>query len=134
MAQPVLSRGHSVSRPRPGLYRKSPTAARMESDAPKIAVRSRKQAMDWGLVLASQGIEAIISRSDAGWELIVEAREYQRARETLEQYRIENRGWKWKYPLAGSELVFHWGSLAWVVVIAAADYWSTVILPAAGSA
>jgi len=90
--------------------------------------------MDWGLVLASQGIEAIINRSDAGWELIVEAREYQRAREALEQYRIENRGWKWKYPLAGSELVFHWGSLGWVVVIGAADYWSTVIWPPARSA
>jgi membrane associated rhomboid family serine protease len=104
----------------------------METD--RIAVRSRKQAMDWGLVLASQGIEAIINRSEAGWELIVEAREYQRAQEALEQYRIENRGWKWKYPVAGSELVFHWGSLGWVVVIAAADYWSTVVWPSAREA
>jgi rhomboid protease GluP len=106
----------------------------MEPDLPRIAVRSRKQAMDWGLVLASQGIEAIINRSEAGWELIVEAREYKRAQEALEQYRIENRGWKWKYPLPGSELVFHWGSVGWVVVIAAADYWSNLIWPPARSA
>jgi membrane associated rhomboid family serine protease len=90
--------------------------------------------MDWGLVLASQGIEAIINRSDRGWELIVEARDYDRAQDSLRQYRIENRGWNWRYPLAGSELVFHWGSLGWVAVISAMYYWSAVVRPGARSA
>jgi membrane associated rhomboid family serine protease len=90
--------------------------------------------MDWGLVLASQGIEAIINRSATGWELIVDARDFDRAQAVLRQYRIENRGWGWKHPLVGSELVFHWGSLGWVAVIAAVYYWSTVVWPGARSA
>ncbi len=87
--------------------------------------------MDWGLALASQGIEAIINRSDTGWELIVDAQDFGRAQEVIRQYRIENRGWRWKHPLAGSELVFHWGSLGWVAAIAAVYYWSTVVWPGA---
>src|ERR1700675_3358431 len=110
MAPPVLSPGHSVWRPLPSSSRTSPPAARMEPDLPRIAARSRRQVMDWGLVLASQGIEAIINRSDAGWELIVEARDFDRAQAVLRQYRVENRGWRWRHPLAGSEVVFHWGS------------------------
>jgi len=90
--------------------------------------------MDWGLVLASQGIEAIINRSATGWELIVEARDFERAEAVLRQYRLENRGWNWKYPLAGSEVVFHWGSLGWVAAIAAVYYWSTVVWPGARNA
>jgi membrane associated rhomboid family serine protease len=90
--------------------------------------------MDWGLVLASQGIEAIINHSDAGWELIVDARDFERAQAVLRQYRAENRGWNWKHPLAGSELAFHWGSLGWVVAITAVYYWSTVVWPGARSA
>jgi rhomboid protease GluP len=90
--------------------------------------------MDWALVLASQDIQAIINRSDAGWELIVETQDYDRAQGALRQYRIENRGWNWKHPLAGSEFFFHWGSLGWVAVIAATYYWSALVWPGARSA
>jgi membrane associated rhomboid family serine protease len=106
----------------------------MEPDAPKIAARSRRQAMDWGLVLTSQGIEAIINHSESGWELIVEQRDYDSAQAALRQYRMENRGWGWRYPVVGSELVFHWGSLGWVAVIVAMYYWSTVVWPGARDA
>jgi rhomboid protease GluP len=90
--------------------------------------------MDWGLVLASQGIEAIINHSESGWELIVDRRDFDRAQAVLQQYRVENRGWRWKQPLVGSELVFHWGSLGWVAAIAAVYYWSTVVWPGATNA
>jgi rhomboid protease GluP len=90
--------------------------------------------MDWGLALASQGIEAIINRSESGWELIVEARDLDWAREVIRQYQIENRGWNWKHPLAGSDLVFHWGCLGWVAAIGAVYYWSTVVFPGARTA
>ena len=55
--------------------------------------------MDWGLVLASQEIEAMISRTEEGWALVVEERDYQRAQAALQQYRVENRGWRWKQRL-----------------------------------
>ncbi len=90
--------------------------------------------MDWGLALASQGIEAIIDRSDAGWALIVEPRDFDKAQAVLRQYRLENRGWNWRHPIAGSDLAFHWGSLAWVAMICAVFYWSTAMRPDARSA
>ncbi len=90
--------------------------------------------MDWGLALASQGIEAIIARSELGWGLIVDSRDFDKAQAVLRQYRIENRGWNWRRPIAGSDLAFHWGSLGWVAVICAAFYWSTVMQPEARKA
>ena len=106
----------------------------MEPDQSRIPARSRRQVMDWGLALASQGIEAIIDRSDAGWGLIVEPRDFEKAQAVLRQYRIENRGWNWRHPIVGSDLAFHWGSLGWVAAICAVFYWSTIMEPAARSA
>ena len=85
--------------------------------------------MDWGLVLASQEIEAMISRTEEGWALVVEERDYQRAQAALQQYRVENRGWRWKQQLPGSGLVFHWGALVWVAGMAAFYYWTMVAFP-----
>ncbi|HEX4120127.1 MAG TPA: rhomboid family intramembrane serine protease [Verrucomicrobiae bacterium] len=106
----------------------------MEPAPAKISARSKRQVMDWGLVLASQGIEAILNHSESGWELIVEARDFERAEEVIRQYQIENRGWRWKQPLPGSGLVFHWGSLGWVAAIGAVYYWSMVLRPGVRSA
>jgi membrane associated rhomboid family serine protease len=64
----------------------------------------------------------------------VEARDLDRAQAVIRQYRIENRGWNWKHPLAGSELVFHWGSLGWVAAIVGVYCWSTVVSPGARTA
>ena len=44
-----------------------------------IPARSRREVMDWSLVLASQEIEAMIVRTEAGWGLAVEERDYERA-------------------------------------------------------
>ena len=55
----------------------------MEVDRIGIPARSRRQVMDWGLVLASQGIEAILGQSEEGWEVVVGARDYERARACL---------------------------------------------------
>jgi membrane associated rhomboid family serine protease len=90
--------------------------------------------MDWGLVLASQGIEAILNYSETGWELIVDPADFDRAQAVIRQYQLENRGWRWKHPLPVTGLVFHWGSLGWVAVIGAVYYWSTVLAPAARNA
>jgi membrane associated rhomboid family serine protease len=109
----------------------------MESELPPnfvIPARSRRQVMDWSLVLASQDIEAAIVRGDAGWGLEVDERDYERAQTALRQYVIENRGWRWKQQLPGSRIVFHWGALVWVAVMAAFYYWTMAAFPGLQSA
>ncbi|MGA2177395.1 MAG: rhomboid family intramembrane serine protease [Verrucomicrobiota bacterium] len=106
----------------------------MQLDRCSIPARSRRQVMEWGLVLASQGIEAILHQSEEGWELIVPARDYERAQVNLRKYQIENRNWRWQQPLPVAGVVFHWGSAAWAAAIAAIYYWSTARFPAAKEA
>jgi rhomboid protease GluP len=101
----------------------------MDGALVSIPARSRRQAMDWGLVLASQGVEAVINKSDEGWLLQVEPRDHERAQAALKQYQLENRGWGWRRPLPQTGLLFHWGSLGWVAAIAAFYYWSAVRFP-----
>ena len=101
----------------------------MEHPLLSIPARSRRRAMEWGLVLASQGMEAIIDKSPEGWALLVDSRDYDRARAALRLYQRENRGWQWRQPLPQTDLLFHWGSVGWVVVVAAVYYWSAVAFP-----
>ena len=104
----------------------------MESELPPnctIPARSRRQVMDWGLVLASQEIEAMIVRTDGGWGLVVEESQYERAQAALRQYRVENRGWRWKQQLPGSGIVFHWGALVWVAAMGGFYYWTMAAVP-----
>jgi rhomboid protease GluP len=106
----------------------------MELGQVSIPARSRRQVMDWGLVLASQGIEAILHQTEEGWELVVDAQDYERAQAHIRRYLEENRGWRWRQPLPATDILFHWGSAGWVVAIVAAYYWSTVLLPQAVTA
>jgi membrane associated rhomboid family serine protease len=106
----------------------------MEPALLRIPARSRRQAMDWGLVLASQGMEAVIDNSAQGWALLVAAPDYERAQATLKQYQWENRGWPWRQPLPETGLLFHWGSSGWVAAIVAFYYWSAVRFPGIKSA
>jgi rhomboid protease GluP len=101
----------------------------MENARLNISARSRREAMEWGLVLASQGMEAVIDKSDQGWVLLVAARDFDRAQATLRQYRLENRGWAWRQPLPQTGLLFHWGGLGWAAAIMAVYYWSAVRFP-----
>jgi rhomboid protease GluP len=90
-------------------------------DAPAIIhARSRREAMDWSLVLASQGIDTWIEQSDEGpqWALVVETHDYDRALAAIRQYRLENRGWPWKYKLPLTGTLFHWGSVVWCAYLA----------------
>ncbi len=83
----------------------------MEESLRQIRARTQRQAMDWSLVLASQGIETTITR-DENWALLVGELDYERALAAIELYRKENRGWKWRQKLPGTGLIFHWGSIA----------------------
>jgi membrane associated rhomboid family serine protease len=98
----------------------------MDTPPPAIPARSKRQAMDWSLVLASQDIAAIINQTDSGWELIVDVPDYERAQAALNQYQIENRGWRWRREVPGTGLVFHWGSSLWALAMAGFYYWSMV--------
>lgn len=81
----------------------------------QIPARNRRQAMDWSLVLASQGIEHVIEHDDvAGWSLAVAAAVHKTALAQIHQYRLENRHWRWRKPLFQPDLFFDWSSLVWV--------------------
>lgn len=83
----------------------------------RIRVRSRRQAMDWSLMLFSQDIGSAIEHSEeSGWELIVAEEDYGRALEQIRQYRLENRRWPWRQKLRRTVL-FDWGSLVWVALL-----------------
>ncbi|MGZ4963448.1 MAG: rhomboid family intramembrane serine protease [Limisphaerales bacterium] len=101
----------------------------MNTEPAFIRARSRRQVMDWGLVLTSQGIEAAIVREDDGWALAIAPHDYERAVKVVNQYVAENRGWKWQHSLPGSDLFFHWGSLLWALAVGAIYYWSMVLFP-----
>ncbi|HEX4262770.1 MAG TPA: rhomboid family intramembrane serine protease [Verrucomicrobiae bacterium] len=84
----------------------------------RIPTGSRRQAMDWSLVLVSQGIETVIdSDGESGWGLIVPEQEYGRALEVLRQYRAENRHWPWRQKISPKGILFDWGSVGWVLLI-----------------
>jgi membrane associated rhomboid family serine protease len=94
-----------------------------------IPARSRREVMEWGLVMASQEIEAIVDKSQQGWGLVVAEADHPRALALLRQYKLENRGWRWKQQLPGSGFVFHWGALVWVAAMAAFYYWTMAAFP-----
>ena len=83
----------------------------MESSLRQIPARSKRQVMDWSLVLASQEIETTIVR-DENWALVVAENDFERAIFAIEQYQKENHRWNWRQPVPGTGLIFHWGTLA----------------------
>lgn len=91
----------------------------MEPNTTTIPVRSHRHAMEWSLVLVSQGIETTIvqAEDEAGWGLQVSEMDYPRAVQTLRQYRLENRGWPWQQAVFRPGLLFDWASLAWAVLV-----------------
>jgi membrane associated rhomboid family serine protease len=96
----------------------------MESEPARIAARSRLEAMDWSLVLISQGIESTIQphQEGTGWEIDISGSDYERAREAIRLYRKENRGWGLRREILQPGLVFDWISLVWVGLVSAL-YW-----------
>jgi rhomboid protease GluP len=106
----------------------------MDGEQLSISARSRRQAMEWGLVLTSQGIEAVVENTEQGWKLLVESKDFDRAQATLRQYRLENRGWQWRQPVPETGLLFHWGGAGWVAAVVAFYYWSAIRFPGIRSA
>jgi len=97
----------------------------MDSDTARIKTRSQRQAMDWSLVLVSQGIESTIEQvaEDSGWALLVAARDLDSARSAIYHYRLENRRWWQRTQVLRPGLLFDWSSLAWVLLLLV-FYWA----------
>ncbi len=89
----------------------------MSPEASRISTRSLAQAMDWSLVLISQGIGSEIQQDQVNstWGLIVLPEDYLKAVSAIRQYRLENRRW-WRHKVFHPGLLFDWGSLAWVAL------------------
>ena len=83
----------------------------METSLRQIPARSKRQVMDWSLVLASQEIETTIV-CEEGWGLLVDEMDFDRAISAINQYQKENHRWHWRQALPGTSLIFHWGTLA----------------------
>lgn len=82
-----------------------------------IPARTHRQAMDWSLVLASQGIEHVIERTeDGGWALACGTPDNERALAVIRLYRLENRRWPWRRTFSKTGAVFDWAGSAWVLL------------------
>src|SRR5437899_2129486 len=83
-----------------------------------IPTRTKRRAMDWSLVLASQDIPTTIAFTEEHrWALIVEAQDYERAVEAIRQYRVENRHWGWRRQLPWSQVTYHAGAVPACLVL-----------------
>ena len=108
----------------------------MEVQEDTIAARSRIEAMDWSLVLISQGIQSTVRPSEDGrdWSVSVSAADHAAAVEAIRLYRTENRGWGLRREIFQTGLLFDWVSVAWVALLCVL-YWlneTTVDLRTAG--
>ncbi len=90
----------------------------MVSATARIPARSHRQAMDWSLVLVSQGIETTIDQGEdgTGWGLLVAGQDYGNALRAIRQYRLENRAWPWQQAVFKPGFLFDWGSVAWALL------------------
>ena len=91
----------------------------MDTATARIPVRSRRQAMDWSLVLASQDIGVIIdyAKDGTGWGLVVAQADLDRGLNALRQYKLENPLPIWRQEVLQSGLLFDWVSFAWVLLV-----------------
>jgi membrane associated rhomboid family serine protease len=86
----------------------------------RIPTRNRRQTMDWGLVLMSQGIEATIddgAEDGLGWGLWVASADHPAAMRVIRLYQWENRHWHWRQPLPWRGFHFDWKILFWGLLL-----------------
>lgn len=83
----------------------------------QIPARSLGQAMDWSLVLVSQGIENVIQQAEDGWSLTVGVDQLEAARAAIRLYEAENRRLPWRQEVFHSGLLFDWASVGWALAV-----------------
>jgi membrane associated rhomboid family serine protease len=90
----------------------------MQSAIAVTETRSKAQALDWSLVLISQGIENVVTwrDSDAMWQVEVLDQDRQRAQESIASYEREN-AIPWRRELKWSGLLFDARAVVWFVAL-----------------
>ena len=90
-----------------------------QTETAVLECRSRAQALDWSLVLISQGIESLISQrtEDHVWFLEVSGADYLRARESVCAYESENVT-VWRREVKGTGMLFDARAAFWFVALA----------------
>lgn len=88
------------------------------TDLTVIECRSQAQALDWSLVLVSQGIENVITRreEDDAWRLEIAEADFVRATESLALYERENRR-PWRREVKWTGLFFDVRGALWFVAL-----------------
>jgi len=80
--------------------------------------RSQAQALDWSLVLISQGIESVVLQraEDGAWIVEVVAGEFGRATESIAAYERENTT-VWRHELKWTGLLFDARAVIWFAIL-----------------
>jgi len=91
----------------------------MHTIEPIIHARNIDEAMDFGLVLASQGIAHEIEQDPEteAWLLRVEVGDFARAADNIRKFVEENKGFKWRQTIPSTGMIFHRGSVIWCLVL-----------------
>ncbi len=97
-----------------------PAVSVSEANLAVIRARTERQAMDWSLVLTSQGIEVALDQDPVagGWCLLVWPADEARARSSIRQYCRENRGFEWHREVPGSDFLFDGRVVFWALALA----------------
>ena len=85
-----------------------------------ISAPTEREAMDWSLVLLSQGIEPTLLRDDTNnaWQLVIPSQHFDAGRDSIRLYEQENRAWPFRHPLPWPGFAFDWTVLAWATLLA----------------
>lgn len=118
-----LSRMVSALQPKSPGPDSTPTALALDAsfEAETIAAPSKRVAMDWALVLASQSIEVLVEldseRGSRAFALRVPGFEYSRARAAIQAYERENPRRRWKAAIDSARVPLHPAALLWATVV-----------------
>ncbi len=90
-----------------------------QTETAVLECRSRAQALDWSLVLISQGIEGVIGQrpEDHVWFLEVSGADLARAQESIRAYESENVT-VWRREVKGTGMLFDARAAFWFVALA----------------
>lgn len=99
----------------------------MQSTATVFESRSQAQALDWSLVLISQGIENLLAQraDDGAWTLEVAPGDWQRASESIAAYERENAT-VWRQELKWPGLLFDARAIFWFAALVLLHWFSAI--------
>lgn len=99
----------------------------MPTDIAVLKARSQAQALDWSLVLISQGIESVPARreNDGAWVLEISDAELPRAKSSIAAYERENRR-PWRREVKWTGQIFDARAAIWSVALIL-FHWAVVV-------